>query len=597
MSDGLSPNASIPREISLPAKRIIIYVSLFVFLTLFYFLSINIPLTSGPLFHTVSETISFILALTAGILSLVRYYSRKNLTFLFLGTGFLGTGIFDIYHAVVTSEPIRSIVPSGIQEIFIWSWTASRGFLAVFLFFSWLFWRKEEWFVKNHKEKRMETIIYVSAPLFMITVFLICWFFPLPSPYFKIVGIQRPGDALAGLFFLFALGGYLQKGSWRRDDVENWLIISLIFAIFTQAGMAYSLRIHDMGFILAHFFKNFSYIAILTGLLISMYHLFRETETVSFHLAEAKLSLEKYSENLESLVRSRTVDLDKKNQELEQAIQELKTTQNRLVAQEKLASLGGLTAGIAHEIKNPLNFINNFSLLAQRNALNLEKIIDKYKSVYEEKDLATTIKLLTTMKDNLSTVSEQGKRADTIIKRMLEHARSQDDAASLVDINSLIEEYVALAYHGIRAQDPTFHVKIEMRLDRSVEKLYLIASDMSRVFLNLLSNAFYALNQKGKQGKSSYEPSIVITTQVEQDNLIIRFRDNGIGIPDYLIPKVFLPFFTTRPVGQGTGLGLSISHDIIREHHGEMTLETKEGEFAEFILRLPLNKLREEPKR
>lgn len=572
------------------------YIFLTIFLAIsFYFLR-SAPWESTSLFHTVIETTAFMLAVIVGILALIRYYSKKNLTFLFIGTGFLGTGVLNMYHTIVTSSTVSALVPSGLQEIFIWSWTAERNFLGLFLFFSWLFWKKESWFISKKRETKVETIIYVSAPIFMIVVFLACFLIRLPSPYFyTFFGIRRPGDAVAGLFFLMALIGYLSKGGWKRDDVENWLIVSIIFAIFVQICMTYSHHIHDMYFNLAHIFKDLSYIAVLIGLLISMYYLFKETESLYLNLAQAKGELEHYSENLEGLILERTNDLNLKNQELESAVHELTTTQSRLVSQEKLASLGALTAGIAHEIKNPLNFVNNFSILAQRNATNIEKIVDKYKEAYQEQDLTTATKLFNTLRENLSTVADQGARADTIIKRMLEHARSQDEVAVSTDINNLLEEYITLAYHGMRAQDASFTAKIETDLDQSVGKLNLIASDMSRVFLNLLNNAFYSVHQKAKQLGSSYSPTIRVTTKVEgEDNLVLRFYDNGVGIPDYLLPKVFLPFFTTRPVGQGTGLGLSISHDIIREHQGTMSVETKEGQFAEFIIRLSLKKLRKD---
>ena len=260
-----------------------------------------------------------------------------------------------------------------------------------------------------------------------------------------------------------------------------------------------------------------------------------------------------------------------------------------MVTQEKLASLGALTAGIAHELKNPLNFVNNFSVLAQRNETAIEKIIDQYKTSLDEKDKTAINKLITTMKENLNIVTEQGKRADTIIKRMLEHARSEDAKPEPVDINALLEEYIALAYHGMRAQDTSFNATIETNLDKSIGKLNIIASDISRVFLNILNNAFYALIQKKKQLGDAYQPTLSITSKIDGNYFNIYLRDNGVGISDYVLPKIFLPFFTTRPVGQGTGLGLSISHDIIvQEHKGQLTVSSKEGEFAEFLIQLPL---------
>lgn len=541
--------------------------------------------------HTTVETTISLMCTLVGFIALVRYYAKKSLTYLFLGTGFIGAGMLQAFHTVVTTPSILSDAPSGIQAMFIWSWTASSNFLSFFLFFSWLFWKKEFWF-KSDGVETIELIVYISAPIFMISVFLLLWFVPLPSPYFKLLGVNRPQDGISCLFFILTFIGYFTKGSWKVDEVENWFIICLIFNIFTQLCMATSSHIHDMNFVLAHIFKDLGALAMLIGLLAGMFKLYKSSEKLNLNLESAKKQLEKYSSNLEGLVLERTKDLETKNRELQGAFKEIKTTQSRLATQEKLASLGALTAGIAHELKNPLNFVSNFSILTLRTSGNLEQIVEKNKDVYSDEDKQNLAKMFKTIKENLTLVTDQGKRADTIIKRMLEHSRSEEAEPVFTDINSLLEEYIALAYHGIRAQDSSFNVKIETQFDRSVGKLNVIPSDLSRVFLNLLSNAFFSVNQKKKQAGDSYIPTVTITTKVDPKYFTITFRDNGVGISSYHLPKIFTPFFTTRPVGQGTGLGLSISHDIItQEHQGMLTVDTKEGEFAEFTIRLPLSKL------
>lgn len=571
------------------SKRVRFYIFLSIFLAISYYFLSGITWETSSFFHSIIETTACMLAIIVGLLALVRYYAKKSFTYLFIAMGFLGAGLLDIYHTVVTTASIAPLFPSGIQPLFIWSWTASRSFLASFLFFSWLFWWGESWFVKRWKLETVEKFVYIISPIFMAAVFIIVLEIFLPSPYFSVLGITRPADAVAGIFFLLALFGYLYKGNWKKDEVEHWLIISILFFIATQVCMAFSPHIHDMKFNLAHFFKDAGYIAMLTGLLLSMFYLFKDSQRLNINLAAAQKELKQYSTNLEEIVAERTQDLAVKNQELESAVQKLLTTQNQLVTQEKLASLGALTAGIAHELKNPLNFVNNFSVLALRNQNAIEKIIDQYKTSLTEQDTASIDKLTAKIKENLTLVVDQGKRADTIIKRMLEHSRSEDAKAEPTDVNALLEEYIALAYHGMRAQDTSFNVTIEKDLDKEVGKLNIIASDISRVFLNILNNAFYAVIQKKKQLGEAYQPILSVTSKTDGKYLNIYIRDNGVGIPDYVLPKIFLPFFTTRPVGQGTGLGLSISHDIIvQEHKGQLSVSSKEGEFAEFLIQLPL---------
>ena len=285
---------------------------------------------------------------------------------------------------------------------------------------------------------------------------------------------------------------------------------------------------------------------------------------------------------------------DKTNRLLEEAeyrTAELRNTQNQLIQQEKLASLGELTAGIAHEIQNPLNFVNNFS------EVNIE-LIDELKT--EMRSLATlemTEQLIDDIKANSEKINHHGKRADAIVKGMLQHSRSNSGAKEPTNINTLCEEYVRICYHGIRAKDKSFNATIKTDFDESIGNINIIPQDIGRVVLNLLTNAFYAVAQQttnnnlqseNQKGTDAYDPTVSVSTKKVGDKIEIQVSDNGGGIPQKVLDKIFQPFFTTKPTGQGTGLGLSLSYDIIKAHGGELKVETKEGEGSSFIIQLPI---------
>jgi two-component system NtrC family sensor kinase len=301
---------------------------------------------------------------------------------------------------------------------------------------------------------------------------------------------------------------------------------------------------------------------------------------------------------LEILVAKRTVELTNQKNELEQALTELRSTQTQLIHSEKMASLGELTAGIAHEIQNPLNFVNNFS------EVNAE-LIDEMRNELNAGNSNEAVLISENIKENQQKITHHGKRADAIVKGMLQHSRKSTGLKEPTDINELADEYLRLSYHGLRAKDKTFNATMKTDFDHNIEKINIIPQDVGRVFLNLFTNAFYAVTEKSKSisptppGKTGqdpgekenpqkdYEPTVWVSTKKIQDKVEIKVKDNGNGIPQKVLDKIFQPFFTTKPTGQGTGLGLSISYDIIISHGGEMKVETKEGEYAEFIIILP----------
>jgi signal transduction histidine kinase len=285
--------------------------------------------------------------------------------------------------------------------------------------------------------------------------------------------------------------------------------------------------------------------------------------------------------------------LKEEKQRAELALTDLKAAQAQLVQAEKMASLGELTAGIAHEIQNPLNFVNNFSELSNELIEEMQEEMDKGNSD-EVKNIVADIR------NNLEKINLHGKRADAIVKGMLQHSRPTSGEKQPTDINALADEYLRLAYHGLRAKDKNFNATLKTEFDPAIGKINIIPQDIGRVLLNLINNAFYAVNEKMKTTDQTYEPTVTVRTilvmasensliRQSANSIIIAVKDNGNGVPQKVLDKIFQPFFTTKPTGQGTGLGLSLSYDIVKAHGGELSVETKEREGSEFIIQLRTN--------
>jgi signal transduction histidine kinase len=278
--------------------------------------------------------------------------------------------------------------------------------------------------------------------------------------------------------------------------------------------------------------------------------------------------------------------VESRTRELAKSLKDLRTTQDRLVQTQKLASLGQLTAGIAHEIKNPLNFVNNFS------GVSVE-LIDELKQALtgmsgDNKTRTEVTELANTLRDNLEKIVQHGKRADSIVKNMLLHSRAGSGEHRPVDINALVDEAVNLAYHGARAEKQGFNITLERTFDPAAGQVDCFPQEITRVLLNFISNGFYAATKRKGQADGGYEPTLMAATRNLGDRVEIRIRDNGTGIPPEVREKMFNPFFTTKPAGEGTGLGLSISHDIIvKQHAGSIEVESQPGEFTEFRIILP----------
>ena len=273
--------------------------------------------------------------------------------------------------------------------------------------------------------------------------------------------------------------------------------------------------------------------------------------------------------------------LQQQKEKVEHTLSELKSTQAQLIQSEKMASLGELTAGIAHEIQNPLNFVNNFS------EVNTE-LIEEADLEIDKGNISEAKIILNDIKENEQKINHHGKRAGDIVKGMLQHSRKSSGVKELTDINKLADEYLRLAYHGLRAKDKTFNAEMKTDYDETISKITIVPQDIGRVILNLITNAFYAVTEKKKQHPDNYEPTVSVSTKKINDKIEIRVKDNGNGIPQKVVDKIFQPFFTTKPTGVGTGLGLSLSYDIVKAHGGEINVETKEGEGSEFVIKLPV---------
>ena len=266
---------------------------------------------------------------------------------------------------------------------------------------------------------------------------------------------------------------------------------------------------------------------------------------------------------------------------MDTTLNELKATQKQLIQSEKMASLGELTAGIAHEIQNPLNFVNNFSEVSN-------ELLDEMTEEVRQGNYEAAKTIANDLRENLKKIVHHGKRADGIVKGMLQHSRSSSGAKESTDINILADEYLRLAYHGLRAKDKSFNAILKTDFDQQIGKVEVVPQDIGRVILNLITNAFYAVDKKWKQHANGFKPTVALNTRKKGDQILLTVSDNGDGIPEEILDKIFQPFFTTKPTGHGTGLGLSLAYDIVKAHGGELKVKTKEGEGTEFIISLPV---------
>ncbi|MDG1277818.1 MAG: ATP-binding protein [Algoriphagus sp.] len=388
--------------------------------------------------------------------------------------------------------------------------------------------------------------------------------------------------------------------SWNKNRVASILflsssIIAIVFwaiIILTDIGLIQT----DIG-ITDFYIKDYvPFAQMLNSVVLAIYlgYAFgKRSQELRLNLDRVR----KLSKEKESILYSQNETLEKKvkerTRELNQSLENLKSTQAQLIQSEKMASLGELTAGIAHEIQNPLNFVNNFS------ELNRELVGEAIEELGKG-DIEETKSILKDLGENSEKIAHHGKRADAIVKGMLEHSRANKSEKSLTNLNALAEEFLKLSYHGLRAKDKSFNADFKLDLDPNLPKVNVVASDIGRVILNLVNNGFYAVNDKAKstpqpsEGEEGYKPLVIIKTTAAKSpsgdlGVKISVQDNGPGIPDSIKEKIFQPFFTTKPTGSGTGLGLSLSYDFVKAHGGELKVESKGEEGAIFLITLPLS--------
>ena len=334
-----------------------------------------------------------------------------------------------------------------------------------------------------------------------------------------------------------------------------------------------------VGLISPRFFKEY-HLYFQFSILGAFIWIFAKTTNTRKQDEALRIAAERKAE-LEALVTQRTVALTQQKNELEIIVQELKTTQAQLIQAEKMASLGELTAGIAHEIQNPLNFVNNFSEVSM-------ELLDEMEEELARGDKEEALAIANDIKQNLEKIGYHGKRADSIVKGMLQHSRASTGQKELTNINELADEYLRLSYHGLRAKDKSFNAELITRFDPQVPAINAVQQDVGRVILNLFNNAFYAVQQKQKTVGGNFKPMVEISTAAINGGVQIKIKDNGIGIPDAIKEKIMQPFFTTKPTGEGTGLGLSLSYDIIvKGHGGKIDINSQEGEYTVFDIYIP----------
>lgn len=383
------------------------------------------------------------------------------------------------------------------------------------------------------------------------------------------------GASLASVFILLK--------SWKSIRGAKWIITAglMLLLIVITSPIILALLGHEPSSILRVYYKYAAELIVPISLLIFVAFWIKESRLAERAQAEEVIRITKEKQ---ALLAEQNVTLEKqvavRTTELQTSLRNLKATQSQLIQAEKMASLGELTAGIAHEIQNPLNFVNNFSEVS-------EELVDEMQAEIKKGDLDEVKALGADLKKNLSKINHHGKRADSIVKGMLQHSRSSEGKKEPTDINALADEYLRLSYHGLRAKDKSFNADFKTELDGSLSKIEVVPQDIGRVLLNLINNAFYAVSEKKQTAGDDYLPTVKVTTKKSKKGVEIRVSDNGNGMPSEIQEKVFQPFFTTKPTGSGTGLGLSLSYDIVKAHGGKLTLNTKEGEGTEFVVELP----------
>ena len=403
------------------------------------------------------------------------------------------------------------------------------------------------------------------------------------------IALTSQANAMVGMLIQVGLGVFVGR---KGDKLGYYFAAAyLMMAIFGGLDISYI----NFGKPEYLFDINYMIIGFLLEVLILSYLLtkriewenkaiVKSKEEAQQKLLETTLENERIVKNQNNLLEK---EVNQRTKELQNSIEELKNTQAQLIQSEKMASLGELTAGIAHEIQNPLNFVNNFSEVSTE---LIDEVLQEKDKALAERNEESINELLTDIKENLLKISQHGKRASNIVQGMLQHSRKSSGEKLLTDINALCDEYLRLAYNGVRASDKLFNPKTVTHFQSDLPMVKVVSQDLGRVILNLINNSLYAVKDKSKNNLKDYFPTVKISTHLTDKNCIkIEIEDNGTGIPNQIKDKIFQPFFTTKPSGKGTGLGLTLSYDIIKAHRGEIYVESSEGVGSKFTILVPLS--------
>ena len=386
------------------------------------------------------------------------------------------------------------------------------------------------------------------------------------------------------IFLVNAIYAYYIVTSWKDLRGAQWAVLAgILLSMMLGFVLAFTADGNNP-FVLSRLLYTGVFLSFPLSLLVYVSMRFKEIiSDVRKNAAQVVLLSEEKKQQALNQQKMLQDEVNRQTAELRDTLKNLKAAQAQLVQSEKMASLGELTAGIAHEIQNPLNFVNNFS------DVNTE-LVDELTSELAAGNVQSAIDLAKDIKDNEQKINHHGKRADSIVKGMLQHSRTSSGQKEPADINALVDEYLRLAYHGLRAKDKLFNAKFGTDFDNSIGKVSIVRQDIGRVVLNLINNAFYAVSERAKleSALGGYMPQVNVQTKLIGNKIEIKVADNGVGIPQKMLDKIFQPFFTTKPTGQGTGLGLSLAYDIVKAHGGELKVRTKEGEGSEFLIHLPI---------
>jgi signal transduction histidine kinase len=474
----------------------------------------------------------------------------------------------------ISQEELEPIVWATRLESILSSWINCWQVLTIYALYY------------NSKMPRRSWIIAGIMLFYFIPAFFVSPFISkLSAIIFLLVNLELFRIIISGIihkkpgFWILLTGVIIQQTGYFvfvMDIFQLFPIMTatqeLLLMIFPQMGLPLTYALH-----LAWEFGTAN-----RDLRLKLVQVNKLSETTLRQEQEKQELLTQQKEKLELMVSDRTKELSQQKEELQNTLTNLKSAQAQLIQSEKMASLGELTAGIAHEIQNPLNFVNNFSDINKELLSELKEEMGKG-NIDEAKTIANDVI------DNEEKINHHGKRADSIVKGMLQHSRTNTGQRELTDINTLADEYLRLSYHGLRAKDKSFNATLQTDFNQNIEKINIIPQDIGRALLNLYNNAFYTVNEKKKREGETYEPVVSVKTNEIDNKIQIIVKDNGNGIPQSIVDKIFQPFFTTKPTGQGTGLGLSLSYDIITQgHSGTLKVETKEGKGSEFIISLPL---------